>query len=237
MEKLKIGGMSLTLSQNSTPSESSECEVCRDKEWVFWKDEAGEMQMKPCICQLKKRAKKFMMLSGISNSYESKSFDNFVSDDLETKTAKETALKYARDFRGKNLLLTGLTGSGKTHLAIAVIKAIIDQGVMAKYVGYRDLANEIKYSGDQERTKRLKKYTESTILLIDDLYKGKPSDADINVLYEVINDRYTKRLGTVITTELSINEINDIESSIAGRLVEYAEGYIVQMGHRNRRLE
>lgn len=234
MEKLKIRRMSLTHSQNSTPSE---CEVCRDREWVFWKDEAGEMQMRPCICQLKKRAKKFMMLSGISNSYESKSFDNFASDDLKTKTAKETALKYVQDFRGKNLILTGLTGSGKTHLAIAVIKGIIDQGVMAKYVSYRDLVNEIKYSGDQERAKRLKKYTESTILLIDDLYKGKPSDADINALYEVINCRYTKRLGTVITTELSINEINDIESSIAGRLVEYAEGYIVQMSHRNRRLE
>lgn len=193
--------------------------------------------MRPCNCQLKKQAKKFLMLSGISKSYESKSFDNFVSDDLETKTAKETALKYAQDFRGKNLILTGLTGSGKTHLAIAVIKGIIDQGVMAKYVGYRDLVNDIKFSGDEERTKRLKKYTECTTLFIDDMYKGKPSDADINVLYEVINDRYTKRLGTVITTELSINQINDVEPSIAGRLVEYAEGYIVQMGHRNRRLE
>lgn len=234
MEKLKIGEISRTHSQNFTPSE---CEVCRDKEWVFWRDEAGEMQMKPCICQLKKQAKKFMMLSGISKSYENKSFDNFVSDDLETKTAKETALKYAQDFRGKNLILSGLTGSGKTHLAIAVIRAIIDQGVMAKYVSYRDLVNDIKFSKDDERTKRLKKYTGCTTLFIDDMYKGKPSDADINVLYEVINDRYTKRLGTVITTELSINQINDIESSIAGRLVEYAEGYIVQMGHRNRRLE
>ena len=234
MEKLKIGEISRTHSQNSMPSE---CEVCRDKEWVFWKDEHGEMQMKPCICQLKKQAKKFMMLSGISKSYESKSFDNFVSDDLETKKAKQTALKYAQDFRGKNLILTGLTGSGKTHLAIGVIKRIIDQGVMAKYVGYRDLVNDIKFSGDEERTKRLKKYTGSTIIFIDDLFKGKPSEADINVLYEVINERYTKRLGTIITTELSINQINDIEPSIAGRLVEYAEGYIVQMSHRNRRLE
>lgn len=234
MEKLKIGEISRTHSPNSMPSE---CEVCRDKEWVFWRDEAGEMQMKPCICQLKKQAKKFMMLSGISKSYESKSFDNFVSDDLETKKAKETALKYAQDFRGKNLILTGLTGSGKTHLAIGVIKGIIDQGVMAKYVGYRDLVNDLKFSGDEERTKRLKKYTGCAIIFIDDLFKGKPSDADINVLYEVINDRYTKRLGTVITTELSINQINDIEPSIAGRLVEYAEGYIVQMSHRNRRLE
>ena len=75
-----------------------------------------------------------------------------------------------------------------------------------------------------------KKYQEAPILYIDDLFKCRRtsdggyslSDADVNMTLDLIDYRYTKRLATIISTELSPSELTEIDEATGGRIVEMA---------------
>ena len=92
----------------------------------------------------------------------------------------------------------------------------------------RDLKGKSKdYSSQSDA---FKKYQEAPILYIDDLFKCRRtsdggyslSDADVNLTLDLIDYRYTKRLTTIISTELSPAELTEIDEAIGGRIVEMA---------------
>jgi len=80
------------------------------------------------------------------------------------------------------------------------------------------------------------------VLYIDDLFKtgkddfGKvkqPTPADINAAFEIINFRYNDpRKITIISSERTISDLNEIDEAIAGRIAEKskADGYCINLG-------
>ena len=78
----------------------------------------------------------------------------------------------------------------------------------------------------------MKKYQNAPILFIDDLFKvSKAADgscippvADVNIAFDILNYRYTKRLTTIISTERSPAELVEIAEATGGRIVEMAQG-------------
>ena len=91
---------------------------------------------------------------------------------------------------GKNAILSGPSGTGKSHLCIAIAYRAIQHGYDARFVGADALIGELSRSASKGRLEAaLQPYLHPHVLIIDELgYLSHAADA-ANVLYRVINDR------------------------------------------------
>ena len=78
------------------------------------------------------------------------------------------------------------------------------------------------------------RYKNAKVLLIDDLFKGSISKSDINIMFELINYRYFNKLPVIVSTELSIENLVNIDEALGSRLIEMSKYFLV--GIRNKKL-
>jgi len=106
----------------------------------------------------------------------------------------------------ENIAFIGPPGTGKTHLAIAIgVKAII-QGYSVIFITLNDMLEDLYMSrADNSFAQRLKKYTQSDLLIIDELGLKKLNQTSVDDFYEVIAKRYEQR-STIITTNKTFEE-------------------------------
>ena len=70
------------------------------------------------------------------------------------------------------------------------------------------------------------------VLFVDDLFKGKITDSDINIMFELINHRYFNNLPVIISSECGVGRLLDIDEALGSRLVEMSRGRVVELRGR-----
>lgn len=73
-------------------------------------------------------------------------------------------------------------------------------------------------------------FKKTDVLYIDDLFKqNNINDADIKLAFELIDYRVRTNRMTVISTEMDLNRILDIDEALGGRIIQAARGnkYII----------
>ena len=218
-----------------------DCEKCNDTEVIFYIKDGIEYG-KPCECAERKAAARRMENSGISAEDRKKGFSGFETfGEPALKNAKDKSIEYFKKFdrekvresRNNSLLLCGASGRGKTTLGLAVANNIMHKkGTGVLYMPYREeitalkqlLVDEYSYN---ERMSRLKN---ATVLFIDDLLKGKVTESDLNLVYEIVNHRYLARLPMIISTEKTPQELIDFDEATGSRIIEMCKGNIVVFG-------
>lgn len=192
----------------------------------------------PCQCRQLRIAEDKLKASGVSEEFRNMRFENFnYESSLETMEAYATAKSYSKSFgeirvaRQNSTILMGQVGSGKTHLAMAISNTLLDNSVGVIYMPYRSIITKIKQSiTDEENYQReINKYKEAQVLFIDDLFKGRITEADINVMFEIVDYRYFKKLPVVVTTEKTIDDLLEIDEAIGSRLYEMSKNHMVTM--------
>ena len=135
-----------------------------------------------------------------------------------------------------SIMFMGQPGSGKTHLSLSIANVLMDKGVGVVYMGYRDVITQIKQNIMDEvyYNKVMNRYKNAKVLLIDDLFKGSISKSDINIMFELINHRYFNKLPVIVSTELSIENLVNIDEALGSRLIEMSKDFLV--GIRNKKL-
>ena len=209
------------------------CSRCRDTGWI----ETTKNNFTPCICIKKDQAKKQFERTGLNIEHSKQTLENFKVVSQETKVAKATAEQYLKDYekikhsRTNSIMLGGQVGSGKTHISIAIAIKLLRKGVSVVYMPYRDTITKIKQNMlDKEYYKReLSKYQNAEILLIDDLYKGKITEADINIMFEIVNHRYLNYLPIIISSEFEITRLLNFDEAVGSRIYEMCKDYTVQI--------
>ena len=96
---------------------------------------------------------------------------------------------------------------------------------------YRDVITKIKQNMiDQEYySKIISKYQSCEVLLIDDLFKGRINESDINIMFEIINYRYLKFLPIIVSSEFSIDRLLSFDEGVGSRIYEMSKDYVVEI--------
>ncbi len=136
-------------------------------------------------------------------------------------------LKICREFaenfpEGKNLLLTGSSGLGKTHLSLSIANEVLKKGHSVIYGSAQNLINEIsRETFDRSgSTAKIDSLNSCELLILDDLGTEFSTQLSSSIVYNIINTRLMKGLSTVISTNLDIKQINDTYSErVASRII------------------
>ena len=203
------------------------CTLCRGTGWklVPRTDGAAGTVAVACDCGMQERASRVMERARIPKRYEHCDFESYSTDVGTTaqqrhslQQAKLSAQGFVRDYPGsseKGLLFMGPSGVGKTHLAVAALKELIQRGHAGLFCDYRELLKEIQasYNPASESTemKILEPIRTVEILVLDDLGASKPSDWVRDIVGIVLNARYNENLTTIVTTNYLDNPASEGE--------------------------
>ena len=126
----------------------------------------------------------------------------------------ETCSNFARHFEknGGNLLLTGPTGVGKTFLSACIAREVTERGFSVVYdtaaAIFRVMENEYFRRGEEDNSAAVERFLRCDLLIIDDLGTELASAFVQSAFYRIINTRLMTGKSTVISTNLSPDEIS-----------------------------
>lgn len=124
--------------------------------------------------------------------------------------AYEHALRFARNPDGW-LVFLGETGCGKTHLAAAIANYRLKQGQPVLFTSVRELLDQIRSSFAAESPVSFDRLFDSVkkapLLILDDFGDHPSTPWAWQKLYQLIDYRHAARLPTVITSRLSLEEL------------------------------
>ncbi len=124
---------------------------------------------------------------------------------------------YARSLDGW-LLLQGGYGCGKTHLAAAIANFAVGLGVPTLFLTVPDLLDTLRFAYDDVDVtfeERFEEVRNARLLVLDDFGTQNATAWAQEKLFQIVNYRYINKLPTVVTTNLSLDEI---EARIRSRL-------------------
>lgn len=210
------------------------CEKCSDTGFYEERDEIKGVSYgtKLCSCHidmLKKLASEEMSMQ---TPLELSSFDDFdlsyYKNDKETleqmKYIFKTCVSYSQNFDldSPSLLFYGRTGLGKTHLSLSIANEIIHKGFNVIYGSVNNFFAKIEYEkfNKGNDTYTLDLLCSADLLILDDLGMEFATPFTNSALYTVINTRICRNLPTIISTNLSPDELRDkYHESIVSRIV------------------
>jgi DNA replication protein DnaC len=131
------------------------------------------------------------------------------------------------------LILTGGHGTGKTHLAAAIANYRLDANRPAVFMVVPDLLDRLRATfapnSDISYDELFDTARTTELLILDDLGAQSSTQWAQEKLYQIVNERYNRRLPTVITTNLSLD---DMELRMRSRLgdTKLADLYLIVAG-------
>ncbi len=140
------------------------------------------------------------------------------------RASLEAALQAASSFADSPdgwLILTGDTGVGKTHLAVAIAGRQIERGHRVVFSFVPDLMDYLRDTFDPESPVRYDRVFEEVktapLLVLDDFGKERRSEWAVEKLYQIIVHRHNVRLPTVIT---SMREFSEERDPVISRILD-----------------
>ncbi len=116
----------------------------------------------------------------------------------------------------ENLLFSGDTGLGKTFLSACIARTVADKGYSVAYESAAHLFEKLeraKFSGDEAAIQETEKYYQCDLLIVDDLGTEMNSQFVTASLYTLLNDRLLAGKNTIISTNLTAEEMEKRYSS------------------------
>ncbi|MCR5747320.1 MAG: ATP-binding protein [Lachnospiraceae bacterium] len=186
------------------------CNDCKD---------TGYVNGKRCHCLVNRLIETNYFRSGIydklkEENFSTFSFEYFEGDDLKNiKSIHAAAKKFVKGFADSytNMLFYGGVGSGKSFMSNCIAKALLDKGVSVVYISairLFDIMSDHMFGRDRDSSLYEGLLT-CPLLIIDDLGTEVSNSATSSELFELLNERDLSAHSTIISTNLTLDEIKD----------------------------
>jgi DNA replication protein DnaC len=191
------------------------CPLCEGTGWKTLASASAvskERRVTRCDCQLRARNQGLLAAANIPKRYEHCELASYTTDfpgaHPSLAFAHLTASRFAQEYDprdGTGLLIIGKIGTGKTHLAVGILKdLILSKGVACLFYDYRELLKEIQnsYNATVQTTELdvLRPVFETDVLVLDELGAVKPTEWVWDTVSLILNTRYNDNRTTIITT-------------------------------------
>ena len=168
--------------------------------------------------------------AGVSLRHLTRTFDAYIAENAEQSGALEKCRALADGIvkdpvRQPSLIMCGNPGTGKTHLACAIVIEVSDAGRSACRISAADMVREFKDSwrkdSEFDERKLLNWYGNIDLLVIEEVGVQFGSDTERMYIFEVVNRRYENCLPTVIVSNMDIEKIRaEVGERVLDRLRE-----------------
>lgn len=151
-----------------------------------------------------------MARSGIAERFKDRDFNNYIATTDGQRAALQIARAYADDFdehwkAGTGLTFSGKPGTGKSHLAMAVISQIIQS--LKSYGQYttcmeliREVRNTWRKDSPESEMDVIARFSEVPLLVIDEIGVQYGTDGEQTVLFEILDRRYREMMPSILLT-------------------------------------
>jgi len=151
--------------------------------------------------------------SGIPPRFLHATFDNYEAVNDKQKTVLAGCREYAAKLSRSSgaLFLCGSVGTGKTHLACAVLLYYLSNDHDGQYISVMKMIREIRatYSKDarEDEQHAIDRFAKSSLLVLDEVGVQLGTDSEKLLLFEVINGRYERMKPTVLISNLNVQDV------------------------------
>lgn len=178
--------------------------------------------------QQRKEREKAFQSCGIGQRYFSESFDTFIPRDKDEQNLLENLRLFTLEVKaGKfaTVKLLGSVGTGKTHLAAAVLR---ETGGI--YRVSDAIVNEIReaerFDVKEDKEKVIQRYATCSFLVIDEIGRSEYPEREKHILYRIINGRYENRLPTLLISNFGKMKFAEyVGAATTDRLNESCQTY------------
>jgi DNA replication protein DnaC len=149
--------------------------------------------------------------SGIPLAFRGRTFDNFLVEGAEMQHAVDVVREFALNFwskhskQGSFLVLGGVTGTGKSHLALAAAQQVMARGT-AMYMDAMDLIRRVRGTwrrdSDKSEEEMIGLLGSIDLLIIDEVGVQRGTDDEQMIVFDVLNRRYRDNRATILLTNL-----------------------------------
>lgn len=189
------------------------CPLCRDSGWVG----ARMCQCLRSLCTQEQNRQLSSLLDLQGQSFDRFRLDYYggvySSERAAMQTVFHTCKLYAEQFATfpiRNLLMTGRPGVGKTYLSACIARSVSAQGVSVVYdtaIGVFSHFEAAHFTRDEESQVSKRRYLRSELLILDDLGSEMTTPFIQSALYELVNERLLSHKATVISTNLTPEDL------------------------------
>lgn len=169
------------------------------------------------------------------------SFETYQTNEKWQETVKQLSQDYVKSFNKHSwLAITGISGSGKSHISTSIIFGLASKGIKTDYVSWvsfmSSLKNDLDNAGSNVHYLKTRQ-----VLYIDDFLKTtkdneEPSNYDLGVARDVIWYRHDNGLPTILSSEYDFETtVNRWNKGLAYRIIENTGKYLIAIGNDDKR--
>ena len=195
--------------------------IKKDKTLSFEDDDnTGETIFLPVMCECRKKEesiyKQKLKESTVQEQDKWKTFAEFKVNSNADRQLKDLLYGFIKKLGNNNarqngLIAIGASGVGKTFAFQCLATAIKQKGRNVKYINVNKIIDDVRNTFDlaDRETEVVDKYKKVAFLFIDDFGSERKTEFAMNVIYKLIDYRYSNKLPTFFTSNYTLDQLEE----------------------------